>query len=84
MTKRDMMNAYYTRVDMHSSELALKYGIADGSIKLDGDKITGKTFEAKDAIKAYFGARWNGAEKAWVITKNMEFAQLVFAEGLTV
>ena len=84
MTKRDMMNAYYDETAMHSSALALKYGIEDGTIKLNGDEISGDTYRAKEAIKQYFGARWNSAKKCWTITKEQDFAKLIFAEGLTV
>lgn len=84
MNKRQMMNNYYDQVEMHSSELALKYGIEDGSIKLNGDEISGKTYEAKAAIKEYFGATWNAAKKCWTVRKDLDFANLIFSEGLIV
>ena len=84
MTKRQMMNSYYDQVAMHSAELALKYGIEDGSIKLNGDEISGKTYEAKAAIKEYFGATWNAAKKCWTVKRDLDFAKKIFAEGLTV
>ena len=84
MTKRNMMDAYYNEVAMRDSELALRDGIEDGTIKLDGDEISGDTYYAKEAIKSYFGARWNKEKKCWTITKEHDFAKLIFAEGLTV
>lgn len=84
MTKREMMSSYYADVNMHSSELSLKLGIEDGSIVLNGNEITGKTYGAKEAIKHYFGAKWNAAKKCWVIQKEQHFAELIFAEGLVV
>lgn len=84
MDKRAMMSKYYSRVDMRSSELALKYGIEDGSIVLNGDEISGRTYDAKAAIKDYFKARWNSEKKCWTVTENFDFARLIFAEGLIV
>lgn len=82
MNKRSMMNSYYNRVDLHSAELSLKFGIRDGSIRLDGDEISGKTYDARLAIKDYFAARWNPEKKCWKIMKDLDFAKLIFAEGL--
>lgn len=84
MTKREMMSSYYADVNMHSSELSLKFGIENGSIVLNGNEISGKTYGAKEAIKYYFGAKWNAAKKCWVIQKEQHFAELIFAEGLVV
>ncbi len=84
MDKRAMMESYQSRVDMHLSELFLKDGIADGSIVLNGNEISGDTYRAKDAIKAYFGAKWNSEKKCWTITKEQQFAELIFKEGLIV
>lgn len=30
-------------------------------------RITGRTYEAKDVLKAKFRARWDGASKAWLV-----------------
>lgn len=84
MTKRGMMSRYYDSVELHSAELALKYGIEDGSIKLEGSEISGNTYNARKAIKEYFGAKWNAANKSWTITKDLAFAQLIFEKGLEV
>ena len=84
MTKRTMMNAYYSEVEMHSSELALKYGIEDGSIKLNGNEISGDTYRARLAIKNYFAAQWNAAKKCWTVKKDQAFAENIFANGLAV
>ena len=72
MTKRNMMKHYYSEGELHSAELALKFGIDDGSIKLDGDEISGNTYSARLAIKEYFGARWDAAKKCWKIMKEQE------------
>lgn len=82
MNKRQMMNVYYDERAMHSAEIALKQGIEDGSIKLNGDKISGNTYNAKMAIKEYFAARWIAAEKCWKITKDFDFAKNIFENGL--
>ena len=84
MTKREMMGRYYDERALHSSELALKYGIEDGSIRLQGSEISGKTYDARLALKAYFDARWDGVKKVWAITRDQAFAELIFANGLTV
>lgn len=84
MTKRSMMNAYYNRVAMHSAELALKFGIEEGRIHLDGNEIYGDTYRAKEAIKSYFDAKWNAEKKRWVIMKDLDFAELIFRDGLLV
>lgn len=84
MTKRTMMNGYYDEVAMHSAELSLKYGIEDGSIKLNGNEISGNTYNARAAIKCYFAATWNSAKKCWTINKDAQFAELIFREGLAV
>lgn len=84
MTKRDMMNRYYDERALHSAELALKHGIEDGSIHLNGDEISGNTFDARLAIKEYFGARWDGVKKCWRIMKEQQFAELIFEKGLIV
>ena len=84
MTKREMMGRYYEQVDLHSAELALKYGIEDGSIKLVGSEISGNTYAARAAIKEYFGAKWNAARKSWEITKDQAFAEKIFRDGLMV
>ena len=84
MTKREMMGRYYDERALHSAELALKYGIEDGSIRLSGDEISGNTYDARLAIKEYFGGRWDGLKKCWKITRELGFAEKVFAEGLTV
>lgn len=84
MDKRSMMNRYYDDVEMHAAEVALKYGIQDGTIKLAGDEISGDTYRARLAIKNYFGARWNGVKKCWTITKEIDFAKNIFANGLAV
>lgn len=84
MTKREMLNSYYDDVKMRSSELSLKFGIEDGSIVLNGNEISGKTYDAKEAIKHYFGAKWNSVKKCWVIQKEQHFAELIFSEGLVV
>lgn len=84
MTKREMMAQYYSDVQMHISELFLKDGIEDGSIKLNGNEISGNTYRAKEAIKLYFAATWNSVKKCWTIRKDLEFAELIFRDGLTV
>ena len=84
MTKRSMMNAYYNEVELHSAEISLKQGIEDGSIQLDGNEISGNTYNARLAIKAYFNARWNGQKKCWVITKDQEYADLIFKSDMAV
>lgn len=78
------MNGYYDEVALHSSEIALKQGIENGSIILNGDEISGKTYDAKTAIKSYFAATWDGANKSWKINKDLAFAELIFREGLVV
>lgn len=84
MTKREMMGRYYDEVALRSAELSLKQGIEDGSIRLQGFEISGKTYDARLALKAYFDARWDGVKKVWTISKEQAFAELIFAEGLTV
>lgn len=84
MNKRSMMNSYYNEIELHRSELSLKYGIEDGSITLSGDRISGKTYDAKTAIKAYFAAAWDSASKSWIVKKDLVFAQNIFANGLEV
>lgn len=84
MTKREMMNRYYSERDMEMAEISLKQGIEDGSIKLNGNEISGNTYGARRAIKAYFGARWNGEKKCWIITKDQEYADLIFKSGMAV
>lgn len=84
MMKREMMSRYYDEVQLRSAELSLKFGIEDGSIRLDGDRISGKTYDARLAIKQYFGATWVAAEKCWKINRDHDFARVIFAEGLTV
>lgn len=84
MTKRNMMAKYYDEAAMNSAELSLKYGIEDGSIVLNGDEISGKTYDAKEAIKSYFAASWVKEKKCWKINKDLQFAELIFREGLIV
>lgn len=84
MTKREMMDRYYDEVQLHSAELSLKYGIEDGSIRLVGDRISGKTYDARLAIKQYFGATWMAAEKCWKINRDHDFARVIFTKGLIV
>lgn len=84
MNKREMMSRYYDERALHSSELALKFGIEDGSITLNGDEISGNTYDARLAIKEYFGAKWYGAKKCWKIMKEQQFAEMIFEKGLSV
>ena len=81
MTKREMMGRYYDEVELRSAELSLKQGIEDGSIRLQGSEISGKTYDARLALKACFDARWDGVKKVWRITRDQAFAELIFAEG---
>ena len=83
MTKRDMMNAYYSDVELRTAELALKDGIGNKTIRLVGNEISGDTYRARQAIKTHFAARWNSVKKCWVITKDQVFAETIFANGLT-
>lgn len=84
MNKREMMSRYYADRELHSAELSLKCGIEDGTIKLDGNEISGNTYSARIAIKNYFSATWNKNSKAWTINSNFDFAKLIFSEGLNV
>lgn len=84
MTKREMMGRHYDERQMHLSELSLKHGIEDGSIRLVGDEISGNTYESRLVIKAYFGGRWDSVKKVWRITRDLGFAKKIFSEGLIV
>lgn len=84
MNKRTMMNQYCSEAALHSSELSLKFGIADGTIRLNGSEISGDTYDARLAIKSYFAARWNAEKKCWTICKDQAFAENIFANGLIV
>ena len=84
MTKREMMDRHYSEVQMRTAELFLKDGIAEGSITLNGDEISGDTYRAKEANKYYYAATWNAARKCWTIRKDLKFAELIFRDGLAV
>ena len=84
MKKREMMDNYYSQAELHSAELALKYGIEDGTIHLNGSEISGDTYSARLAIKNYFDAKWDSIKKCWIIVKDQEFAKLIFERGLSV
>lgn len=84
MTKRDMMNRYYDERELHSAELSLKNGIENGTIKFNGEEISGDTYAARLAIKNYFKATWNKEHKAWTVNSDLAFAQTIFEKGLVV
>lgn len=84
MKKREILASYYSQVELHSAELALKHGIENGTIRLNGSEISGDTYRARLAIKNYFEAKWDSCKKCWLVVKNQDFANLIFKEGLTV
>jgi hypothetical protein len=42
--------------------------IARGTaVTLNGNKLSGNTYPAKDYIKSYLGGKWDGATKTWIV-----------------
>ena len=83
--RRNAYEEIQARADIHLSELYLKDGIADGSIKLSGNEISGNTYKAKEAIKDYFKATWNSQKKCWIVPDSeIEGAKSAFKNGIEI
>ena len=45
-------------------------GKNDHTVTVNGNMMTGDTYQVKDIIKQFFGGKWDSERRAWVINLN--------------